>query len=78
MDIGLIINGVRAYTRSGKETRFESDWSFSLYNALGRRNAYSVYVQTPVLFAEYYNKVNAYKLSVLGSVIPSVSYNFRF
>ncbi len=78
MDIGLTINGIRGYTRSGRETRFESDWSFSLYNVLGRRNAYSVYVQTPVLFAEYYNSVNAYKLSVLGSVIPSISYNFRF
>jgi hypothetical protein len=77
-DIGLTINGVRGVNRAGQERRFESDWSISLYNVLGRRNAYSVYVQTPTLYAEYYNSVNAYKLSVLGSVIPSVSYNFRF
>jgi len=78
VDLGLTINGLRGVNRAGNERRFESDWSISLYNLLARRNAYSVYVQTPVLFAEYYNRVNAYKLSVLGSVIPSVSYNFRF
>lgn len=77
-DIGLIINGLRGVNRAGQESRFESDWSISLYNVLGRRNAYSVYVQTPTLYAEYYNSIKAYKLSVLGAVIPSVSYNFRF
>ena len=72
-DLGLTINGLKDEKR-----RFESDWNLSLYNVLGRRNAYSVYVQTPTVYAEYYNRVNAYKLSVLGSAIPSVSYNFRF
>ncbi len=71
--LGLTINGLKDEKR-----RFESDWNLSLYNVLGRRNAYSVYVQTPTVYAEYYNRVNAYKLSVLGSAIPSVSYNFRF
>jgi ferric enterobactin receptor len=77
-DIGLTINGLRANNQANTKYRFESDWAISLYNVLARRNAYSVYVQTPTLYAEYYNRVNAYKLSVLGSVIPSVSYNFRF
>ncbi len=77
-DIGLTINGLRANNQANTNRRFESDWAISLYNVLARRNAYSVYVQTPTRYAEYYNRVNAYKLSVLGSVIPSVSYNFRF
>lgn len=72
-DLGLVIEGQR---RAGK--RYESDWSFSFYNVLGRRNAYSVYVQTTPLYYEYYNRVRSYKLSVLGAVIPSVSYNFRW
>jgi hypothetical protein len=62
--------------RAGR--RFESEWNLSLYNALGRRNAYSIYVQTTPLYAEYYNAVKAYKLSVLGTVIPSVNYTIRF
>ena len=77
-DIGLTIDGLRDSGRTEKKRQFESDWSLSLYNVLGRRNAYSVYVQTPTVYAEYYNRVNAYKLSVLGSAIPSVNYNFRF
>ena len=72
-DLGLVVNGQRVPGR-----RFESDFSLSLYNVLGRRNAYSVYVNTRPVYAEYYNPVKAYKLSVLGAIIPSISYNFRF
>lgn len=77
-DMGLTINGLRGSGQRNAKRRYESDWSISGYNVLSRRNAYSVFVQTPTRFAEYYNRVNAYKLSLLGSVIPSVSYNFRF
>jgi hypothetical protein len=46
---------------------------FSIYNALGRRNAYSVYYQqsysAPTL--------QSYKLSILGSALPSLTYNLR-
>lgn len=77
-DMGLTINGLRSSGQPNAKRRYESDWSISGYNVLSRRNAYSVFVQTPTRFAEYYNRVNAYKLSILGSVIPSVSYNFRF
>ena len=72
-DLGLVVNGKRVPGR-----RFESDFSLSLYNVLGRRNAYSVYVNTLPVYPQYYNPVRAYKLSVLGAIIPSVSYNFRF
>lgn len=74
-DLGLTFNGLRS---QGQKRSFESDWSLSFYNVLSRRNAYSVFVRTPVRYAEYYYRVDAYKLSVLGSVIPSLSYNFRF
>ncbi len=77
-DLGLTINGLRGSVRPDAKRRYESDWSVSLYNLLSRRNAYSVFVQTPTRYAEYYNRVDIFKLSVLGSVIPSVSYNFRF
>ena len=72
-DLGIIINNPRVPGR-----RLESDWNLSLYNVLGRRNAYSIYVLTAPLYAQYYNAVNAYKLSVLGAIIPSISYNLRF
>ncbi|ADB38927.1 TonB-dependent receptor [Spirosoma linguale] len=71
-DISLTISNPR-----GSGRRFESDWNFSLYNMLGRRNAYSIYVQTTPRYADYYNIVTAYKFSVLGAVIPSISYTIR-
>jgi len=46
-------------------------WSFSIYNLLGRRNAYSVY------FIREKDKIKGYKFSVFGSPIYSLTYNFK-
>ena len=48
---------------------------FSVYNLFGRDNAYSVFYQRP---ANNYFIPKPYKLSVLGSALPSLTYNFRF
>ena len=47
----------------------------SVYNLLGRDNAYSLFYKRP---ANQYCIPKAYRLSVLGAVMPSVTYNFRF
>jgi len=52
-----------------RNKRFKGEWSFSIYNLYGRKNAYSIY------FDEY---GTAHKVSILGSVFPSLSYNFKF
>lgn len=54
--------------------RIESSANFTLYNVLGRKNAFSVFYQRPA------NQLTpeAYKLSVLGAVIPSFTYNISF
>ncbi|MGC1240049.1 MAG: TonB-dependent receptor [Chryseosolibacter sp.] len=49
--------------------RFRSEWVVSLFNVYSRKNTYSV------SFNRY---GTASKLSVLGSIFPSVNYNFRF
>ena len=80
-DAGLTINSinsVRVSDRPGNKHRFENDVNLSLYNLLGRRNAHSVFVQTPSESTQYYNGINAYKLSVLEAIIASISYNARF
>jgi len=46
-------------------------WSFSVYNLLGRNNAYSVY------FKSIEGKIKGYKMSVFGSPIISLTYNFK-
>ena len=62
---------------SGKEKqvprRFESSWNFSVYNAYGRQNAYSID------FTE--NEVTGQTEAVqtaLFRAVPSISYNFKF
>jgi hypothetical protein len=47
-------------------------WNISVYNALARSNAYSVY------FIRRYDMVKGYKLSVFGTVIPSITFGFDF
>jgi hypothetical protein len=60
--------------------RWKGEWVFSIYNVYNRRNPFSIYVRqeenrVPVLRPV---GTEAIQLSVIGSVIPSVSYNFKF
>ncbi len=50
-----------------------SSWTISLYNLTGRKNVYSIFFKTGSD-----GKVNGYKMSVFGQVIPTVTYNFKF
>jgi hypothetical protein len=49
-----------------------SSWSLSVYNATGRRNAYSVF------FTSENGLVKGYQLSIFGRPIPTITYNFKF
>lgn len=49
-----------------------SSWTIGVYNVTGRRNPFSVY------FTSEAGQIKGYKLSVYGSQIPFVTYNFRF
>jgi len=57
-----------------KKKRFESSWSFSVYNAYGRRNAFSITFQEN---ESNPTQTEAERLS-LFQMIPSVTYNFKF
>ncbi len=57
---------------SMQKKRWEGSWTFTLYNLLGRSNAYSVY------FRSEKAGIKPYQLTVFGSVIPSLTYNFKF
>jgi Outer membrane receptor proteins, mostly Fe transport len=48
------------------------NWTFSVFNLLGRQNVYSEY------FNNINNQVVGYKLSVFGEAIPSVTLSFDF
>lgn len=49
-----------------------SSWTVGVYNVTGRRNPFSVF------FESERGQVTGYKLSVFGSQIPFITYNFKF
>ena len=49
-----------------------SSWSLGVYNLTGRKNPYSVY------FTSENGKIKGYQLSIFGSAIPFITYNFKF
>ncbi|MBN1388589.1 MAG: TonB-dependent receptor [Bacteroidales bacterium] len=54
-----------------KEKFAHGSWMISVYNITGRRNAYSVY------FKNENGHIRGYKLSIYGTPIFTVSYNFK-
>jgi len=74
LDLGATIEPKRKLNQ-----RWESRWMFSIYNAYFRKNPYSVFFQTQNNNnIQVSNKVNAYRLSVIGTMVPSVTYEFKF
>ena len=79
-------------TKKNKKALFgkgESEWVFSVYNLTNRRNPFSIYTQPkdtkidpttiqPTEYNQQINSIEAVRLSIIGSAIPSVSYNFKF
>ena len=65
-------------THPYKTAGYKGSWNISLYNVLARRNAYSVFFRAKNPFNQFYSRVDIYKLSVIGTIIPSVTYNFSF
>lgn len=67
LDIGA------TYTNK-KKKRFESSWSFSVYNIYAHKNPYSISFRES---ENDFTKTEAVRLS-LFQMIPSVTYNFKF
>lgn len=65
-----------SYTLQGKvRKRWKGEWVFSLYNVYARKNAYSVYFRQNEDDA---TKKEAVRLSIIGTIIPGITYNFKF
>lgn len=62
VDLSVTLNGKHL-----EDQFFSGDFIFSLYNALGRKNAYAIWFD---------NLGQAFKTSVLGAAFPSLTYTF--
>jgi hypothetical protein len=66
LDASVILEG-----NLKKKKFLHGSWIFSVYNLTGRRNAYSVY------FKSENGRINGYKLSIFGTQIFSITYDFK-
>ena len=76
LDIGATLKG----RKKSPEDKWVGDWVFSIYNLYNRRNPFSIYFRQDGdrVLPEAPTSTEAIQLSVVGSFIPSISYNFRF
>lgn len=79
LDISARMEGKR-FKKNGKERKFHDYWVFSVYNLYARRNPFSIYFSQEDVRPQPGTPVNtqATQLSIIGSIVPSVSYNFKF
>ncbi len=70
LDLAATLQGRK---RPGKKK--EDNWVFSIYNVYARKNAFSVYFQPN---ADNSRVTEAIRYSVFATLIPSVTYNFKF
>jgi outer membrane cobalamin receptor len=61
--------------RKNDRRRYKQSLNFSIYNVYARRNAYSVTFRQN---KDNPNVSDAVRLSIIGSMIPSITYNFNF
>lgn len=60
------------YNPSMQNRKFKGNWTFTIYNLYGRKNAYSIFLRTVG------TRVEANRLTIFGAPMPSLSYNFTF
>lgn len=68
LDLSISIDG-----NLKKKKKWDSSWTFAIYNFYGRDNPYSVFFRN-----DRGGQLSAYQLSPLGRPFPSVTYNFKF
>lgn len=68
LDIAFVIEGNHKLKKP-----WTGSWIISFLNVYGRRNAYSYFFASEVP-----GQINTYQLSILGTVVPSITYSFKF
>ncbi len=68
LDVAFVIEGNHKLKKP-----WSGSWIISFLNVYGRHNPYSYFFSS-----DTQGRINTYQLSILGSVIPSVTYSFKF
>lgn len=73
LDIALVVEG------NHKRKKFwDGTWTFSLYNVYARKNAYSVFFKEVEIPFVNQTVSRPYQLAIIGTVLPSITYSFKF
>ncbi|UZR97232.1 TonB-dependent receptor [Chondrinema litorale] len=79
LDLSLRMEG-KTHKNNGKKRKVKDYWVFSIYNVYAHQNAFSIYftqsdyrVSTGQVLG-----TEAHKVSIIGTMVPSFSYNFNF
>ncbi len=67
LDLALVIEG-----NHKRKKIVDGSWIISFYNVYARRNVYSVFYKT-----NSEGVTTPYKLSIIGTILPSISYQFK-
>ncbi|UII31742.1 TonB-dependent receptor [Fulvivirga ulvae] len=68
LDVSFLVR-----TSHKKNKKWEGSWVFGIFNVYGRKNAYSVFFEP-----QGNGEINAKRLAILGTMFPSITYNFKF
>lgn len=76
LDLSATLKG----RKKSEDDRWVGDWVFSIYNVYNRRNPFSIFFRQDADRPAIDQPITteAIQLSVVGSFIPSISYNFKF
>lgn len=79
LDISATLNG-RKYRKNGKLRKNSDYWVFGFYNIYARKNPFSIYfsqgTERPVSGQPI--ETFATQVSIIGTIVPAISYNFNF
>lgn len=79
LDISATLNG-KKYRKNGKMRKNSDYWVFGFYNVYARKNPFSIYfsqgTERPVSGQPI--ETFATQVSIIGTIIPAISYNFNF
>jgi len=79
LDISATLNG-KKYKRNGERRKNEDYFVFGFYNVYARRNPFSIYFSQGSDRPPVGAPIDSFatQVSIIGTIIPAISYNFKF
>jgi hypothetical protein len=79
LDLSVRLDGKKV-KKNGKVRKNEDYWVFGAYNVYARKNPFSIYFSQngDRTIPGQQAATKGTKLAIIGSIIPSISYNFKF